>query len=87
MKTPMGDQEMTGHFETDGGTVSGYLASPEGDQNFTGTVDGNVVKFDLKVDKPMKITLKYNLTFEGDSVSGKVKLGMMGSAKLSGERL
>ncbi|MCB2058919.1 MAG: xanthine dehydrogenase family protein molybdopterin-binding subunit [Novosphingobium sp.] len=87
MKTPMGDQEMTGHFETSGSAVSGYLASPEGNQDFAGTVEGNVVKFDLKVEKPMKITLKYNLTFEGDSVSGKVKLGMLGSAKLSGERI
>ncbi len=82
----MGPQEMTAHFETEGESLSGYLASPEGRQDFTGTVEGNRVKFDLKVEKPMKITLKYNLAIEGDSIAGKCKMGMLGSAKVSGER-
>jgi len=47
-------------------------------------VEGNNLKFDLKVEKPMKITLKYNLVVEGDKISGKVKMGIFGSAKLSG---
>lgn len=86
MKTPMGPQEMTAHFETDGSALSGYLSSPEGQQDFTGTAEGNRLLFDLKVDKPMKITLKYDITIDGDSLSGKAKMGMMGSAKLTGER-
>jgi carbon-monoxide dehydrogenase large subunit len=45
------------------------------------------VKFELKVEKPMKITLKYDLTVNGDEISGKVKLGMLGSAKLTGTRV
>jgi aerobic carbon-monoxide dehydrogenase large subunit len=87
MATPMGAQEMTGHFETDGSALKGYLAAPEGQQDFTGSVDGNRLKFDLKVEKPMKMTLKYDLVVDGDAISGKVKLGMLGSAKLTGERL
>ncbi len=35
----------------------------------------------------MKISLKYDLLVEGDSLSGKCKLGMMGSAKVRGERV
>jgi carbon-monoxide dehydrogenase large subunit len=87
LKTPMGPQEMTAHFETDGGALIGYLSSPEGQQAFTGNVDGNHVVFDLKVEKPMKITLKYDLTVSGDSISGKCKMGMLGSAKVAGDRL
>jgi len=49
-------------------------------------VEGNRLKFDLKVEKPMKITLKYDLTVDGDRISGKVKMGIFGSARLSGHR-
>jgi carbon-monoxide dehydrogenase large subunit len=87
LKTPMGPQEMMGHFDTDGDNLSGYLSSPEGKQEFTGVVEGNRLKFDLKVEKPMKLTLKYDLLIEGNAISGKVKMGIFGSAKLSGERI
>ncbi len=88
MVPPMGPpQEMTAHFATDGTALSGYLESPEGRQEFTGSYDGGKVKFELKVEKPMKITLKYDLTVDGDVISGKVKLGMLGSAKLTGTRI
>jgi carbon-monoxide dehydrogenase large subunit len=86
LASPVGPQEMRGHFVTDGQSLSGYLRSPEGQQDFTGTVEGNRMKFDLKVEKPMKITLKYDITVSGDRLSGKVKMGIFGSAKLSGER-
>jgi carbon-monoxide dehydrogenase large subunit len=86
LATPMGPKEMRGHFETEGQSLSGYLSSPEGQQAFTGTVEGNRLKFDLKVDKPMKITLKYDIAMEGGRLAGKVKMGIFGSAKLTGDR-
>lgn len=87
MSTPMGPQEMTAHFRTGGANLSGELISPEGSQGFTGTVTDNRLKFDLAVEKPMKITLKYDITIEGDALTGKAKMGMFGSAKLKGERV
>lgn len=88
LSTPVGPQEMTGHFETNGTVLSGYLAAAEGQQSFTGeVVNGNNLVFDLKVEKPLKITLKYNLVIEGDRISGKCKMGIFGSAKLTGQRL
>jgi carbon-monoxide dehydrogenase large subunit len=87
MQTPMGPQEMTGRFVTDGDRLSGELMSPEGSQGFTGTAAGNQLKFNLAVDKPMKMTLKYAITIDGDQLTGKVKLGMFGSATLTGERV
>ncbi|MGO9933321.1 MAG: xanthine dehydrogenase family protein molybdopterin-binding subunit [Steroidobacteraceae bacterium] len=86
LSTPMGPQEMTGHFASDGHSLKGYLSSPEGQQSFTGTVEGNRLQFDLKVVKPLKITLKYDIEVEGDKLIGKVKMGIFGSAKLRGER-
>lgn len=87
MSTPMGPQEMTAHFRTEGERLSGELVSPEGSQGFTGTVTGNRLKFDLAVEKPMKITLKYDITIEGDALTGKAKMGIFGSAKLKGQRV
>jgi carbon-monoxide dehydrogenase large subunit len=87
MQTPMGPQEMTGRFVTDGESLSGELISPEGSQGFTGTAQGNQLKFNLAVEKPMKMTLKYAITVDGDQLTGKVKLGMFGSATLTGERV
>ena len=87
LAAPTGPQEMMGHFETDGQSLRGTISSPEGQQAFTGTVEGSRLKFDLKVQKPMKITLKYDIEVEGDRLSGKVKMGIFGSAKLTGERV
>ena len=44
-------------------------------------------KFDLKVEKPMKITLKYNILIEGSKLTGKCKMGIFGSAKLAGYKM
>ena len=87
LSTPVGPQEFIGHFDTSGSVLSGYLASPEGNQSFTGTVDGNNLKFELKVDKPMKITLKYDITIDGNKLTGKCKMGIFGSAKLTGQKV
>ncbi|MDR2857272.1 MAG: xanthine dehydrogenase family protein molybdopterin-binding subunit, partial [Novosphingobium sp.] len=86
MDTPMGAQEMTGRFQTAGEVLTGVLESPEGNQDFTGTVAGNRLKWEMKVTRPMPITLKYDLTIEGDTLSGTAKLGMFGKAKVSGQR-
>jgi carbon-monoxide dehydrogenase large subunit len=86
LATPVGPQVMRGHFKTDGASLSGYLSSEQGQQDFTGTVEGNRLKFDLKVQKPMKITLKYDIAVEGNRLAGKVKMGIFGSAKLTGGR-
>jgi carbon-monoxide dehydrogenase large subunit len=58
-----------------------------GSQDFTGTIAGNSLKWDLKVTKPVSLTLKYDLQIEGDRLTGKVKMGFFGTAKLTGERM
>lgn len=87
LSTPVGPQEMVAHFETNGTELRGYLAAAEGQQAFTGTVqNGNNLIFDLKVEKPMKITLKYNIVIDGTKLTGKCKMGIFGSAKLTGQK-
>jgi carbon-monoxide dehydrogenase large subunit len=87
MKPPMGpEQNMVATFETEGGVLTGKLVAPEGTQEFTGTVEGNRLKWEMKISEPMPMTLKYDLTIEGNELSGKCKLGMFGSAKVVGTR-
>jgi carbon-monoxide dehydrogenase large subunit len=87
LKTPMGPQSMLAHFDVAGEALSGYLEAPEGRQDFSGgTWEGGRAKFNLAVEKPMKITLKYDLEVSGDAITGKCKMGMFGSAKVTGER-
>jgi carbon-monoxide dehydrogenase large subunit len=88
MTPPVGaPQEVTATFAVDGTTLNGRFDSEQGSQDFTGTAEGNRLKWEMKVTQPMSITLKYDLTVSGDSLSGKAKLGMLGSAKVSGTRL
>jgi carbon-monoxide dehydrogenase large subunit len=86
LATPMGPQPMVGRFETNGSVLKGTLASDQGSQDFEGTVTGNLLKWEMKVTKPMPLTLKYELLVEGDRISGKAKLGIFGTAKVSGQR-
>ncbi|CAN7467635.1 xanthine dehydrogenase family protein molybdopterin-binding subunit [Phenylobacterium sp. LjRoot219] len=87
LASPAGPQEMTGHFETAGGVLNGRLDSDQGSQAFAGVVEGNRLKWEMKVTKPMPLTLKYDLEITGDRLAGKVKMGVFGTSKLSGERL
>ncbi len=86
LSTPMGPQAMVMRIARDGDLVAGELRSSEGAMAFTGTCDGARVAFELKVTKPMKITLKYDLTCRGDSVAGTCKMGIFGKAKVKGSR-
>jgi aerobic carbon-monoxide dehydrogenase large subunit len=86
LSTLTGTREMTGHFDSDGSALSGYLSSPEGRTAFTGTIEGNRLRFDVHVVQPVKITLKYDLEVEGNRLVGKVKIGIFGTGKVEGER-
>ncbi|NGY04055.1 xanthine dehydrogenase family protein molybdopterin-binding subunit [Solimonas terrae] len=87
LSTPMGPQAFTGRMSTDGDQLTGVFIMNMDEAHFTGTVSGNQLKWDLKVTKPMKITLKYEAQIDGDKLTGKCKMGIFGSAKLVGERV
>jgi carbon-monoxide dehydrogenase large subunit len=86
LATPVGPQKIIGRFNTEGDVLKGVLESDQGSQSFAGTIAGTRLKWEMKVTKPMPITLKYDLRVEGNTLSGKVKMGLFGSANLTGER-
>jgi carbon-monoxide dehydrogenase large subunit len=87
LASPVGPQPMTATFATNGDVLTGKLDSDQGSMEFSGSVSGGALKWDLKVTKPMSLTLKYDVKIEGDKLTGKVKMGFFGTAKLTGERL
>jgi carbon-monoxide dehydrogenase large subunit len=85
--SPVGAQQMTATFETSGDDLKGRLDSDQGAMVFEGKALGGNLKWDMKVTKPMSITLKYDLQVSGDAIAGTVKMGFLGKSKVSGERL
>ncbi len=87
LSTPLGPQAFTGRMSTEGNALTGVFIMNMDEAHFTGTVNGNHLVWDLKVTKPMKITLKYEAHIEGNKLTGKCKMGIFGTAKLVGERV
>ena len=87
MDSPMGSQQMTITFVTEGDKLSGKLSGAQGEMEFKdGTVDGNNLSWTINIDQPMPMAIETTATVDGDSLSGESKLGSFGSAKLSGTR-
>ena len=88
MNTPMGEQRGTLVLNTSGGSLTGNMSTSMGSEDLAdGSVDGNNVRWSISLSKPMPITLKFDATVDGDSISGKVSLGMFGSSELTGTRV
>ena len=87
MNTPMGERRSTLTLSTSGGTLTG---KQEAEGNTTeiaaGTVNGNEVSWQVSITNPMPLTLTFNGTLDGDSMSGTADTGMFGSFPLEGKR-
>jgi carbon monoxide dehydrogenase subunit G len=65
-----------------------YTLTGEGQGGTVGSAKSNInVQLAEDSGATMPMTLKYDLTIEADTLSGKAKLGMFGTAKVSAERL
>jgi hypothetical protein len=87
INSPMGSQESTLTLNTDGGSLSGSMASPQGTQEFEGgSIDGNDLQWVVDMTQPMPMKLEISATVDGDNISGNVKLGAFGDASFEGAR-
>lgn len=85
--SPMGAQEATLTLDSSGDGLSGKFAGAQGVQEFEGgTIDGNSLTWKIKITQPMAMELDFAAAVDGDSISGKVKLGAFGEATLTGSR-
>jgi hypothetical protein len=88
VNTPMGAQESTLVLMSSGGMPAGTQSagSSEGRPIDDLTVNGNEVSWKSSITRPMSMTLEFSGTVDGDTMSGKVKLGMFGTQPFSGVR-
>jgi hypothetical protein len=86
IKTPMGPQEVEATIATHGDTFTGAVRGQMGEQAIEGKVAGDTLTWTSAISQPMPMTLDFTATVAGDAISGEVKLGMFGSAPLTGVR-
>jgi uncharacterized membrane protein len=91
VETPGGKQSGKIIFEKDG---SGYKGSSTSDNDSSQknelkniSVEGNKVKFDMDINMGQPITLGFDLEIAGDSFTGQVSVGPMGTFPISGNRI
>jgi hypothetical protein len=84
----MGPQEMTMQIVRDGVSFTGRIDSPMGSAPIEGgKIAGDNLSWTMDVKQPMKIKVSFDVTVEGDSMTGHAKLGMFGKAQVSGQRI
>jgi hypothetical protein len=89
LNSPMGKQDVSLDLKEVDGQLSGILVNTTNDMTseiLEGTVEGDELRWKVKLPKG-KMTLVFTTTVTEDTMSGKVKAGMFGSFKLSGQRV
>ncbi len=86
INSPMGAQKVSATITTNGGTFTGTTQTPAGEQAIEGKVDGDKLTWSTAITQPMPMTLEFEATVSGDTMSGNVKLGAFGNAPLTGTR-
>jgi hypothetical protein len=87
LNTPMGERTASLSVKSSGGTLTGTQAA-EGDsaEIFDGSVNGDEVAWKVSITSPMPLTLEFTGKVSGDSISGDMGIGFMGSFPFTGTR-
>jgi hypothetical protein len=87
MTTPMGDRDASLSLTSSGSALTG-TQSAEGNsaEIFDGTVNGDNVSWKVSITSPMPLTLEFTGKVAGDSISGDMGIGFMGSFPFTGKR-
>ena len=87
MSTPMGERNATLDLKSSGGTLTGTQgADGNSTEIFDGTVNGDDVTWKVSITDPMPLTLDFSGKVAGDSISGEMGIGPMGSFPFTGTR-
>ena len=87
LNTPMGAQQATLTLATDGDTLTGQFASPQGAIDLeNGKVNGDELSWSVTMTQPMPMTITATAKVDGDNISGDMALGAFGNASFSGTR-
>jgi len=87
MTTPMGERNATLSLKCAGSTLTGTQGA-EGNsaEIFDGTVNGEDLAWKVSITNPMPLTLAFTGKVSGNSMSGEMGIGPMGSFPFTGTR-
>ncbi len=87
MTTPMGERNTALSLKASGSTLTG-TQSADGNsvEIFDGTVNGDDVAWKVSITSPMPVTLAFTGKVSGDTMSGEMGIGPMGSFPFTGKR-
>jgi hypothetical protein len=87
LQTPMGVRTSTLTLSTAGGTLTGSQEAEGSTQDISeASVNGNDVSWKVSITNPMPLTLTFNGTVDGNSLTGNADTGMFGSFPFEGTR-
>jgi hypothetical protein len=87
LQTPMGAQSTTVELVSDGSSLTGTQSgNGESGAIYDGSVDGDTATWKIDITRPMKLTVTFSATVEGDSISGSAKAGMFPKSSFTGTR-
>jgi hypothetical protein len=87
MSTPMGERKASLSVKAAGGALTGTQgADGNSTEIFDGTVSGDNVAWKVSITNPMPLTLSFTGAVSGDSMSGEMGIGPMGSFPFTGSR-
>ena len=85
--TPLGKQQVTYRFFTEHGRLSGDAT--QGSETVALLdlmLNGGRLTWTQQVTRPMKLKLSFDVTLDGDQLSGTAKAGALPASKVYGER-
>jgi hypothetical protein len=87
MSTPMGDRNATLALKNTGGALTGTQGADDNSAEiFDGSANGDDVAWKVSITNPMPLTLAFTGKVSGDSMSGEMGIGPMGSFPFKGTR-
>jgi hypothetical protein len=85
--TMIGKMAVVFDITEEDGAIHGMARSDAEAVEFLDAIaDGNRLTWTQNVTTPMRLTLKFDVTVEGDTMTGTSKAGLFPSSKLSGSR-
>ena len=87
LATPIGKMAVVLDISDGDGVIRGTAATADETVDFIDALaDGNQLTWTQNVTTPMKLTLKFDVTVEGDEMTGGAKVGFMPASTLTGSR-
>lgn len=86
--SPMGEQKARLDLRMEGGVLAGTASSGSDSAPLLKPVlDGDRLRWSQEITRPMKMTVDFDLTRDGDKLNGKAKAGFFPGMDVRGERV